>query len=135
LVEGQDYTSTHRNAQGDIATLNALFDELNGDETDLIVSISTPALQAALRKVDRKPIVFAGVLDPVAVGAGKSDANHRPAVTGSYLALPYTAMARTVREVLPGARRVGTLFTPGEINSVLARQRFKEPIQGEGLEL
>ena len=135
LVEGRDYTTTYRNAQGDIATLNALLDELNGDETDLVVSISTPALQAALRRVDRKPVVFAGVLDPVAAGAGKSDSDHRPDVTGVYLAYPYAAMARTVREVLPGARRVGTLFSPGEVNSVLARQRFEGPLKGEGLEL
>jgi ABC-type uncharacterized transport system substrate-binding protein len=135
LVEGQDYETTYRNAQGDIATLNALFDELNGNETDLVVSISTPALQAALRKVDRKPVVFAGVLDPIAAGAGKSDSDHRPGVTGVYLAFPYAPMARAVREVLPGARRVGTLFTPGEVNSVLARQRFEATLKHEGLEL
>jgi ABC-type uncharacterized transport system substrate-binding protein len=84
LVQGQDYTTTYRNAQGDIATLNTLFDELNGNETDLVVSFSTPALQAALREVDRKPVVFAVVLDPFAAGAGKTDSNHRPDVTGVY---------------------------------------------------
>jgi ABC-type uncharacterized transport system substrate-binding protein len=135
LVEGRDYTTTYRNAQGDIATLNAVLDELNGNETELVFTVSTPTLQAALRKLDRKPLVFAGVLDPVAAGAGKSDSDHRPHVTGAYLALPYAAMARTVREVFPRARRVGTLFTPGEVNSVLARQRFVEPLKGEGLEL
>jgi ABC-type uncharacterized transport system substrate-binding protein len=56
-------------------------------------------------------------------------------VTGAYLAYPYAAMARTAREVFPRARRVGTLFTPGEINSILARQRFEEPLKVEGLEL
>jgi ABC-type uncharacterized transport system substrate-binding protein len=135
LVERQDYTTTYHNAQGDIATLNALFDELNGNEADLIVTFSTPALQVALRKVDRKPVVFATVLDPFAAGAGKSDADHRRDVTGVYLAFPYAAMARTILEVAPGARRVGTLFTPGEVNSVLARQRFVEPLKREGLEL
>jgi ABC-type uncharacterized transport system substrate-binding protein len=135
LVAGRDYKTTFRNAQGDIATLNAVLDELNGDETDLVVTVSTPTLQAALRKLDRKPLVFAGVLDPIAAGAGKSDSDHRPHVTGAYLALPYAAMARAVRQVLPRARRVGTLFTPGEVNSVLARQRFVEPLKGEGLEL
>ena len=94
LVEGQDFTTTYRNAQGDIATLNAMFDELNGDDTDLVVSFSTPALQAALRKIDRKPIVFAGVLDPIAAGAGKSDTDHRPNVTGVYLDFPYAPMAQ-----------------------------------------
>jgi ABC-type uncharacterized transport system substrate-binding protein len=135
LVEGKDYTTTYRNAQGDIATLNALLDEMGGNETDLLVSISTPALQAALRKVDRKPIIFAGVLDPIAAGAGKSDSDHRANVIGAYLAFPYAPMARAVREVLPRARRVGTLFAPGEVNSVLARQRFEEPLKSEGLEL
>jgi ABC-type uncharacterized transport system substrate-binding protein len=135
LVEGQDYRTTYRNAQGDIATLNAVFDELNGDETDLVISFSTPALQAALRKVDRKPVVFAVVLDPFAAGAGRSDSDHRRNVTGVYLAFPYAAMARTVREILPRARRVGTLFTPGEVNSVLARRAFEKSLKGQGLEL
>jgi ABC-type uncharacterized transport system substrate-binding protein len=135
LIEGQDYTTTYRNAQGDIATLNALFDELNGNETDLVVSFSTPALQAALRKVDRKPVVFAVVLDPIAAGAGKSNADHRPEVTGAYLAFPYAEMAQTVREVLPRSRRVGTLFTPGEVNSVVARQAFEKSLKVEALEL
>ncbi len=135
LVEGRDFTTIYRNAQGDIATLNALLDEFGGDETDLVVSISTTALQAALRKVVGKPIVFTGVLDAVAAGAGKSDSDHRPNVTGAYIVLPYAAMGRTVREIWPGARRVGTLFSPGEVNSVLARQRFEAALKGEGLAL
>ena len=36
LVVGRDFTITSRNAQGDIATLNAILDDLNGDDTDLI---------------------------------------------------------------------------------------------------
>jgi ABC-type uncharacterized transport system substrate-binding protein len=135
LVDGQDYSTTFRSAQGDIATLNSLFDELNGNDSDLVLSISTPALQTALQKVQRKPVVFAGVLDPIAAGAGKSDSNHRPNVTGVYLTFPYAPMARTIREVLPKARRVGTLFTPGEVNSNLAKQKFEEVLKSDGLEL
>ncbi|HZW32759.1 MAG TPA: ABC transporter substrate-binding protein [Isosphaeraceae bacterium] len=135
MGEGTDCTTTDRNAQGDLATLNALFDKLNGDETDLIISISTLALQAALRKVDRKPVVFAEVLDPIAAGAGTSVSDHRPDVTGTYLAFPSAAMARTIRHVLPRARRVGTLFTPGEVDWVLSRQRFEELLKREGPEL
>ena len=85
--------------------------------------------------MDGKPIVFAGVLDPIAAGAGKSDSDHRKDVTGVALAFPYSAMARAVREVLPRARKVGTLFSPGEVNSALARQRFEQPLKAEGLEL
>ena len=55
---------------------------------DLVISFTTTALQAALRKIDRKPLLFALVLDPFAAGAGKSDTDHRANVTGVYLAFP-----------------------------------------------
>jgi ABC-type uncharacterized transport system substrate-binding protein len=135
LIEGRDFTTSYRNAQGDIATLNAIFDELYGDDSEIVVSFSTPGLQAALRRIDRKPIVFAVVLDPFAARAGKSDTDHRPNVTGAYLDFPYAPMARQVRAVFPRAHRVGTVFAPGEINSVLARQRFAEALESTGLEL
>jgi ABC-type uncharacterized transport system substrate-binding protein len=135
LVEGRDCTIAYRNAQGDIATLNSIYDELGSDDSDLVVSLSTPALQCGLRKVGRKPLVFALVLDPIAAGAGRSAADHRRGVTGVYLEFPYAEMARTIRAVLPGARRVGTLFTPGEVNSVVARQRFEAALAKEGLTL
>jgi ABC-type uncharacterized transport system substrate-binding protein len=135
LIEGRDCTMTYRNAQGDIATLNAIFDELNGNDSELVVTFSTPALQAALRKVDRKPIVFATVLDPFVAGAGKTNTDHKPNLTGAYLDFPYLPMARQVRAVFPRARRVGTVFAPGEVNSALARERFAEVLKREGLEL
>jgi ABC-type uncharacterized transport system substrate-binding protein len=135
LVDGRDFTIDYRSAQGDIATLNSIDDEFNGNDSDLVLSLSTPALQCGLRKVDRKPLIFALVLDPIAAGAGKSDVDHRPGVTGVYLAFPYAEVIRTIRTVLPGARRVGTLFTPGEVNSVVARQHFQSALQQEGLAL
>jgi putative ABC transport system substrate-binding protein len=44
-------------------------------------------------------------------------------------------MAQTIRDILPSARRVGTLFAPGEINSVLAKQGFEKALKAVGLEL
>jgi ABC-type uncharacterized transport system substrate-binding protein len=135
LVQGRDFEIIYRNAQGDIATLNSICDEMNGDDSDLVVAFTTTALQTALRKIDRKPLLFGLVLDPFAAGAGKSDTDHRANVTGAYLAFPYTEVAHTIREVLPGARRVGTLFTPSELNSVIARQRFEDSLKTQGLAL
>ncbi len=45
FVDGRDFTISTRNAQGDIATLNAILDHLNGDDIDLIATFSTPAFQ------------------------------------------------------------------------------------------
>jgi ABC-type uncharacterized transport system substrate-binding protein len=135
LVDGRDFTIDYRSAQGDIATLNSIYDELNGNDSDLVISLSTPALQSGLRKLDRKPLIFALVLDPIAAGAGRSDVDHRPKVTGVYLQFPYAEVVRSIRQVLPRARRVGTLFTPGEVNSVVARQHFQSVLEKEGLTL
>jgi ABC-type uncharacterized transport system substrate-binding protein len=135
LVDGRDFKINYRNAQGDIATLNSICDEMNGDDGSLVISFTTTALQAALRKIDRKPLLFGLVLDPLAAGAGKSDTDHRPNVTGVYLAFPYADVARAIRDVLPRARRVGTLYSPGELNSVIARQRFDDALKELGLSL
>ena len=135
LLEGKGYVTTYRNAQGDIATLGAILDEFNGNDVDLVFSISTPVLQATLRKLEGKPVVFAGVLDPIAAGAGKSDSDHRAGLTGSYLRFPYVEMAKVVRTVFPSASKVGTLFSPGEINSVQSRDRFESALKAEGLVL
>ncbi len=135
LVDGRDFTINYRNAQGDIATLNSICDEMNGDDGDLVISFTTTALQTALRKIDRKPLLFALVLDPFAAGAGKSDTEHRANVTGVYLAFPYADVARSIRDVMPKARRVGTLYSPGELNSVIARQRYEDALKELGLSL
>jgi ABC-type uncharacterized transport system substrate-binding protein len=135
LVDGRDFTIDYRSAQGDIATLNSIYDELNGNDSDLVLSFTTTALQGGLRKLDQKPLIFALVLDPFAAGAGKSDADHRPNVTGVYLSFPFAEVIQTVREVLPRARRIGTLFTPGEVNSVVARRRFEAALRKEGWDL
>ena len=135
LIEGHNLSVKTRNAQGDIATLSAICDELNGDSSDLVVSLSTPALQAAIRKVDRKPLVFGLVLDPIAAGAGKTFEDHGSLVTGTYLDFPFDAVARSIQEIIPNAKRVGTLYTPGELNSVISRDRFTKALKGVNLEL
>src|SRR5262249_10161199 len=72
LVEGQDYEITVRNASGDMPTILALIDAAMQDGADMLVTFSTPTLQAAMNATDRIPVVFAFVADPVAAGAGRN---------------------------------------------------------------
>jgi len=65
LVEGRDYITTVRNAQGDMATVSALIDAALSEHTDLIVTFSTPTLQAALQRARSVPIVFTYVSSAV----------------------------------------------------------------------
>ncbi len=136
LVEGRDYQLRIYNAQGDMSTLSGIMNTIRTDRADLLMVISTPALQAALRQTGSETrIVFTGVGDGVQAGAGKSETNHLPNVTGVTTRSDFAQMADVIKETLPHARRVGTLFTPAEINSVLYKDWFAEALAERGLEL
>jgi ABC-type uncharacterized transport system substrate-binding protein len=135
LVEGRDYEITVRNAQGDMATVSALVDAALSEHADLLVTFSTPTLQAALQRARGVPIVFTYVSSAVAAGAGTSDTQHLPNVTGVYMLPSYDDMLATIRHVVPSARRVGTLFVPAEVNSVLNRDLLEAACRKAGLAL
>jgi ABC-type uncharacterized transport system substrate-binding protein len=133
LVDGRDYRVRMRNANGDMATVNGLIDAAITEGTDLLVTFSTPTLQAALQRAGRVPVVFTYVANPIIAGAGKSDADHRPTVTGIYLIAAYDRTFEIIKRVLPQARTVGTLFIPAEINSVFLRDQMQAAAERAGL--
>jgi ABC-type uncharacterized transport system substrate-binding protein len=135
LVEGRDYVSTTRNAQGDMATVNSLIDAALAERSDLLITFSTPTLQAALQRARGVPIVFNYLASPEAAGAGKSDTDHLPNVTGVYLHGAYDDMLAMIRQIRPGARRLGTLFVPSEVNSVYHKAQLEATTGKHGFEL
>ena len=120
----RDYTIHISNAQGDMATLNGLVDAAVSDHADMIVTLSTPTLQAATRKPLAQPVVFTFLADPVIAGVAKSDDDHLPNVTGSYGSGDMEGMVDLIRNVMPQAKRIGTMFCPAEVNSVFSHDRF-----------
>src|SRR5262249_19299282 len=100
LVEGRDYRYSIKNAQGDMPTVSGLIDAAARDSA-LIITFSTPTLQAAMQRVKQLPIVFNYVADPIAAGAGTSNESHLPNVTGTYLMGAYDQMLPMIRTYLP----------------------------------
>jgi ABC-type uncharacterized transport system substrate-binding protein len=134
--EDIDYELKIYNAQGDMSTLSSIMTTVKSDQVDLLMVVSTPTLQAALRQAgEETKIVFTGVGDGVKAGAGKSEIDHLPNVTGISTRSSFDGMARIIKQTLPDTRRVGTIFTPGEINSVLYKDWFKDALEKEGIEL
>jgi ABC-type uncharacterized transport system substrate-binding protein len=124
LVEGRDYELTVRSAQGDMAMLSTLIDAAVTDNADLLLLVQTQALEAARQRAPKLPMVFIVVANPFALGAGHSDTDHLPNVTGYYTLNDFGVMLPLIREILPSARRIGTLFSPAEQNSV----QFKDEL-------
>ena len=135
LVEGRDYTINKRNAHGDMPTLSTMVDAAVSEGTDMIVTFSTPTFQAALRGAGTIPVVCSFIADPFAAGGGKSDNDHLPNVTGSYTLGAFDEMMKLVKQMVPGVKRVGTLFVPSEINNVVHKKMLTAAAEKAGVEL
>jgi len=110
-VEGKTVVVEARFAQGVPARLRAQAAELVALKPDLIVTISTPSTQAAMKATSTIPIVFAGASDPVKSGLVASLSRPGGNVTG--LANMVSQLADKWLEMLlaiaPGARRIAYL--------------------------
>ena len=124
LREGTDFRMKTLSAQGDMAALGMLYDSAKTANVDLYVIYGTPTLQTAVQKVRNTPVVFTVVADPFVAGAGKSDQDHLPNITGVYTLGPYREMAELLQTHFPQFKRVGTLFCPAEVNSVANKDMF-----------
>lgn len=111
--DGKTMALVQQNAQSDTATLNLIAQQFS-TEVDLVGLCSTQALQAAVRAVKDKPIVFSGVIDPVAAGAAKSLTEPLPNVTGVYNPFPVTQGMQMITQIMPDVKRIGTLYDPSE---------------------
>ncbi|AHF90030.1 ABC-type uncharacterized transport system, periplasmic component [Opitutaceae bacterium TAV1] len=135
LLAGRDYDLRQSSAQGDMATLNTLIDAALTDGADLVVPITTPALQAAVQRVRRIPIVFSLVASPAAAGAGASDTDHLPNLTGVAVPAPCDEALGLIRKHFPGFRRIGSIYCPAEANSVAMKESLEEACRRHGFAL
>ena len=123
------------NAQGDLSILSSIFDAVSSKRYDLIFVSSTPTLQAAIHRIKSTPVVFCAVADPVLSGAGKSNTDHLSNITGISSKGAYMEMAEILSEIRPKIKKVGTLYTPGEYNSVINLELFTKASNQFNLEL
>lgn len=119
-----------RNGMGSIPEVQRIAQEFVSAHVDMIVPLSTPCLQAALHASSETPIVFSSVANPFLAGAGRSENEHLSNVTGVSSRGPIKESLAFIKQILPHAKRVGTLWTPSELNSKyyldLARVGAKE---------
>lgn len=136
---GKDYELSITSAQGDLATLPSLIDAAIDSRAAIIVALQDPTLTVAVQRAKSMPIVFHLLSDPFAAGAGKSDTDHLPNVTGVYAPgfgdVEQTRRVDLIRRVLPRARRIGILFSPGDKLSVSFKDRMTRAAQQAGLQV
>ncbi|MEN6483511.1 MAG: ABC transporter substrate-binding protein, partial [Syntrophobacteraceae bacterium] len=79
-----------------------------------------------LKKIKDRPLIFATVADPFKLGAGTSDRDHPPNVTGVYGLAPMDKLIDAMRRILPGNRTLGIMWDPGQVNSVVNMEAMKK---------
>jgi ABC-type uncharacterized transport system substrate-binding protein len=135
LEDGRDFEVKILNAQGDMATVSALIDTAVTRGADMLITFSTPTLQAALRRAQNVPVVYNYVSSGLKAGAGKSNTDHAPNVTGVSLLPANDEALSLLRTHFPGIRRVGTLYCPAETNMVNAKSQLDEAAKRLGFEV
>jgi putative tryptophan/tyrosine transport system substrate-binding protein len=126
-VDGGRIVVRRYNAQGDIATANAIAKEVTSGNYDLIFSVSTVSLQTVANAnrfaTPPRRHVFSIVTDPYAVGVGVSRENHAihpPYMTGIGSVPPVEDIFRLAKQMRPSLKRVGLVWDPSEANSVVS---------------
>lgn len=135
LVEGTDFSLKVYNAQGDISTLNSIAEAISSGNWDLVFTTSTPTIQAISSKVSNIPIVFTNVGDPVRAGLGESFVDHRSNLTGISTMSDFEGLVKLVKESIPEVKTIGTVYTPGEVNSVAYKEELEKEAKKNGLNL
>jgi ABC-type uncharacterized transport system substrate-binding protein len=127
---GENCTISLQNANGDLPTVNSILDKFLQEDFDIIVPISTACTQAAVNKVKDRPVVFTVVANPFIIGAGKTETDHAPNVTGVYGWAPMDKAMEIVRRIVPGKLRIGSIWDPAHANSVFNAANLQEAIKG-----
>ncbi|WP_374497642.1 ABC transporter substrate-binding protein [Vogesella indigofera] len=132
---GKQIKYQYQSAQGNPATAAQIARKFIGDAPDVIVAIATPSAQAAVAGTRSIPVVFTAVTDPVAAKLVKSWRAGNGNVTGVSDMLKLSSQVDLIAKVKPGAKRVGMVYSPGEVNSVIVAKELKAELAKRGMTL
>ena len=129
---GKNFKLAYYSAQGNPATAAQIARQVAGEGADVIVGISTPSAQAAAAATKTIPVVFAAVTDPISAklvtGEGATGNN----VTGVSDRPPVNHQVSLIKMMLPSAKRLGVIYSPGEANSVAQLALLKSNAEAAG---
>jgi putative ABC transport system substrate-binding protein len=135
-IEGENTTYIYEGPAG-IDKLDAVAQGLVAADVDLILSLTTPATQAAQRATTGTdiPVVFIPVTDPV--GAGIVDSLTKPGgnITGVTYGIQEGRRLEWLLQVAPTIEQIYIAYNPDDQSPVLALETVREAAMKLGVEL
>ena len=128
------------NAQGDMPTGIAIARQITGGAYDLVITSSTPSMQAVANSNRDGKVrhVFTLVADPFASGIGLDRAaprKHPPHLVGQGIFPPVDRAFQLARRMLPTLARIGVAWNPAESNSLAFVTKAREAAKQMNLTL
>ena len=134
-ARGLNVEFDQQNAQADQSNLGNIAQRFVTQKYPLIFAIATPAAQVVANATDKTPIVATAVTDFEVAKLVKSNQKPDTNVTGSSDLNPVAAQVKLMLELVPDAKRIGTIYNSSEINSQFQAKILKEEVQKRGLTL
>jgi len=125
----------YQSAQGNTAVAAQIARQFVGAKPDVIVAIATPSAQAVVAATKTIPVVYSAVTDPVAAQLVPAWAASGTNVTGVSDALLLEQQIELIQRIVPNAKRVGMVYSPGEANSVVVIERMRALLPKYGMTL
>ncbi|MDR1678011.1 MAG: ABC transporter substrate-binding protein [Deltaproteobacteria bacterium] len=122
-------------SQGNSTTSQQNVNKIIDEKPQLILAVSTPSAQHVVAKVKDVPVLFTAVTDPVAAELVASLDEPGGNVTGTSDMSPLADLVAIIREIHPEAVTIGTIYNPGEINSVVQIEIVRKAAQINGFSL
>lgn len=134
--DGKNITVDYQNAQADMGLAAIIASSFVDNSYDLILAIATPMAMTAVNTADgRIPVVYSAVSAPIEAGLAYETGLFDGNATGTSDQIPVRDQLALIRTFQPEAKKIGLLYTVGEINSQVQAAQYREMAAEFGFEI
>lgn len=134
FIDGKTMVLDFQNAQGDQSNLNSMSARFVSRNAAIMVGIATPAAQALANSSQEIPIILGAVSNPEEAGLVASNEKPGGNITGVSDLTPIKEQFELIKELLPGAKKIGILYSSSEDNSIVQAEQAAEIAAAMGYE-
>lgn len=134
--EGDNLKVEIQNANGDMGTAALIASGFVSNGKDLILAIATPMAVTAVNTADGKiPVIYSAVSAPIEAGIAYADKPFDGNATGTSDLIPVKDQLALIRALQPEAKKIGLLYTVGEVNSQVQAGLYRDAAAEFGFEI
>ncbi len=133
--DGKNIIFDFQNANGDMNVNQVIAQKFAASDYDLFMPMGTQSGQAIANLEKKRPIIFAGITDPVTAGLVASKEKPGSNITGTSDIVLYKQPLELLKTLAPNIVKVGILYNPGEANSVSGLEQAKNAASQLNLEI